>query len=214
MHCERRTIQRHRVSVASRYVAHSCVALLVPVSRPIACAVILSSSAVWLVEGSPGVSDSYTVVLDEEPTADVTISINVAPELGNRLAIVPASRQLTFTRANWRTAQAVTVSAVNDNYANSTATGAIYHSISSSDDSYNVFGWFVPTSNITVDVTDDDVARVTLSETSLSAVEGESASYTVVLASQPDEGPVSVAIAVIGSSSQVTLSAETLTFTH
>ena len=56
-----------------------------------------------------GATDSYTVVLDKAPTADVTITLgNTNGQVGTN---VPS---LTFTIANWNLAQTVTVTAVND----------------------------------------------------------------------------------------------------
>ena len=50
---------------------------------------------------------SYTVVLDSQPTADVTVT--VAGHSGTEVTPTPTS--LTFTTSNWGTAQTVTVTA-------------------------------------------------------------------------------------------------------
>ena len=53
---------------------------------------------------------TYTVKLDVEPTADVTVTISVPS--GSGLTVSPAT--LTFTADNWRTAQTVTVTIAAD----------------------------------------------------------------------------------------------------
>ena len=52
---------------------------------------------------------SYTVVLDSQPTADVTVT--VAGHAGTDVTLTPSSATLTFTPMNWDTAQTVTVTA-------------------------------------------------------------------------------------------------------
>ena len=55
---------------------------------------------------------SYTVVLDSQPTANVTVT--VAGHAGTDVTLTPSSATLTFTPMNWDTAQTVTVTAGND----------------------------------------------------------------------------------------------------
>jgi hypothetical protein len=57
-----------------------------------------------------GTTDSFTVELTSEPTADVTIS--VASSLPAEATVLPAS--LTFTAGNWNVPQTVTVTGVDD----------------------------------------------------------------------------------------------------
>ena len=56
---------------------------------------------------------SYTVVLDSQPTADVTVTIS--GHAGTDVSVTPSS--LTFTSESWGTAQTVTVSAAQDDDA-------------------------------------------------------------------------------------------------
>ncbi len=58
---------------------------------------------------SEGSSAAYTVVLDAEPSGDVTVTVGGA---SGDVTVEPAS--LTFTTANWDTAQTVTVRAARD----------------------------------------------------------------------------------------------------
>ena len=62
--------------------------------------VTISITALEVAEGDTG---HYTIVLDTEPTADVTVEIQ-APE-DTDIAVAPL--MLTFTAANWNTPQTV-----------------------------------------------------------------------------------------------------------
>ena len=60
---------------------------------------------------SEGGSASYTVALESEPTGTVTVRVTTDLS-GTDVTVSPAG--LTFTAANWGTAQALTVSAAED----------------------------------------------------------------------------------------------------
>ncbi len=77
----------------------------------------------------PGVTDSYTVVLDSQPTNNVTVAINTTGQA------TTSTSTLVFTTANWNTPQTVTVSALSGAVGNSTA--QINHTFTSSDSNYN-----------------------------------------------------------------------------
>ena len=75
-----------------------------------------------------GGSETYTVVLDSEPTGNVTIT----PSRSSGDSDVTVSGALTFTPSNWETEQTVTVSAAQDADAvNDTAT--VSHSVTGAD---------------------------------------------------------------------------------
>jgi hypothetical protein len=57
-----------------------------------------------------GNSDTISIVLDEEPTAEVTISLDSEPD--DQISSSPSS--LTFNPGNWDQPQVVTVSAIED----------------------------------------------------------------------------------------------------
>ena len=73
---------------------------------PTTAGVTVSTMALMVTEENT-TGDTYTVVLDTQPTADVTVT--VAGHSGTEVTPTPAS--LTFTTANWDTAQTVTVTA-------------------------------------------------------------------------------------------------------
>ena len=73
--------------------------------------VTVSKSALTVTEQN-ATGNTYTVVLDTRPTADVTVT--VAGHAGTEVTLTPSSGILTFTTANWNTAQTVTVKAGDD----------------------------------------------------------------------------------------------------
>ncbi len=126
------------------------------------------------VAANEGGSAAYTVVLDGQPTGNVVVAMSSD---NADVAAQPAS--LTFTTGNWQTAQTVTVNAAHDgDAANDAAT--ISHSASGANEYAGI-----DVASVNVAVTDDDTAGVTVSESSLNINEGGSATYTVVLDTQP-----------------------------
>lgn len=76
-------------------------------------------------------TDSYSVVLNRPPTANVTLALNGGTQLSTNL------NTLTFTPSNWNVAQTVTVSAINDGIAEGAHQGSITTTVTSSDPNYN-----------------------------------------------------------------------------
>ena len=92
--------------------------------------VTVSKTALTVTEDDTA-GDSYTVVLDSRPTADVTVT--VAGHSGT--AVTPDPTTLTFTASNWDTAQTVTVTAGDDaDTANESV--SLTHSAASTDSEY------------------------------------------------------------------------------
>ena len=89
--------------------------------------VTVSKSSLTVTE-EDSTGDSYTVVLDSQPTASVVVT--VAGHSGTQ--VLPDTTTLTFTTVNWETAQTVTVTAGDDaNTAGETVT--LTHSAASTD---------------------------------------------------------------------------------
>jgi len=103
-----------------------------------------SGGSTAVTEG--GNTDSYTLVLKTQPTADVTVTLNGS----NQITIDKTT--VTFTSANWNTPQTVTVTAVNDTIAEGNHTSTISHNVSSTDANYNN----VALPNVAVSITDND----------------------------------------------------------
>ena len=68
----------------------------------------VSKKTIALTEG--GSNNTYTVVLESPPTANVTVTV-----ASDNAAVTRTPATLTFTTQNWNTAQTVTVSPVDDN---------------------------------------------------------------------------------------------------
>ena len=118
---------------------------------PIAPGVTVSKTALTVTEQDT-TGDGYTVALDTEPTADVTVT--VAGHAGTD--VTPNPTTLTFTSTTWSTAQTVTVTAGDD--ADTTDdTVALTHSAASADNGYGG----IAIDEVAVTVSDNDTARVT-----------------------------------------------------
>ena len=151
-----------------------------------------------------GETNTYTVKLDSEPTADVTVAIN--GHAGTDLTLSGATLTndaLTFTIENWNTAQTVTVSAAEDADATVDADVTLTHTASGGD-----YG-SVATKTVTVTITENDTAGLTIYPTSLTVTEGGANTYTVRLDSEPT---ADVTVAINGhAGTDLTLSGATLT---
>ncbi len=156
-----------------------------------------------------GRSDTYTVVLDSEPIANVTITVTS----GTVGAATVSPATLIFTTTNWRMAQTVTVTGVDDQVDQSSDRSVtISHSATSSATTYDQ----INIANVTATVMDNDMVGVTITEsdgfTSVieASGEGHTDTYIIVLDSQPT---ANVGIeAASGTTAAATVSPATLTF--
>ncbi len=170
--------------------------LAVTVTDNDAAGLVLSATALDVDEGDDA---SYTIKLATAPTGTVTVAITVPA--GTDLTLDETS--LTFTTTDWDDAQTVTVTAgEDDDTTDDTAT--LTHAASGG-------GYGNVEAELAVTVTDDDTVGLVLSPTSLGVAEGDDASYTVKLATEPT-GTVTVAIAV-PAGTDLTLDETSLTFT-
>ena len=113
--------------------------------------VTVSETALTVTEEDT-TGDTYTVVLNTQPTSSVTVE--VAGHASTDVTATPAS--LTFTTSNWSTAKTVTVTAGNDaNTADETIN--LTHSATSSDSDYGG----ITIAGVDVMVEDNDTAKVT-----------------------------------------------------
>ncbi|MBF2755722.1 MAG: hypothetical protein ISN29_10775 [Gammaproteobacteria bacterium AqS3] len=151
----------------------------------------LSKSVITMNEGA---TDTFTVQLAEEPGGARSITLASS----DAAVVTLSSTTLDFTTSDWRTAQTVTVNAVQDsgtasNTATITMTGA-----GISDDS------------LAVSVTDDEPVELVLSDSALNVIEGTTGIVTVALKSEP---AVERMVTLASNNDDVTLSPATLTFT-
>ena len=161
--------------------------------------VSISPTELTLSEGGSG---GYQVVLTSQPAHDVTVMISHDGDA----EIDSNADRLTFSSSDWDRLQTVTVLALQDDDAIDD-TGTFSHTAASTDADYN--GATVPEVNVTA--TDDETPNVSITPTLLTLSEGGSASYQVVLTSQPARD-VTVAITHSGDP-DVGIDAGSLTFT-
>ncbi len=154
----------------------------VSITEDDAPAVSVSVETLTVAEGETG---QYTVALNTEPAGEVTVKVLVPEETD--LTTSPSA--LTFTTRNWRTAQTVTVSAGQDDDAVADSAITLNHEVSGGD--YE--GVAAP--EVEVSITEDDTPGVKVSVETLTVAEGEDASYTVVLDTEP-AGEITIEIIV------------------
>ena len=164
-----------------------------------------STLAAGVTEGMTG---TYTARLASEPTGVVAVAI--ASSDGAVTVDVDATAggeqaTLLFNAANWDTPQTVTVRAGEDDDGEG-ETVTLTHDPSGAD--YGA----VTDVDVSFTVTDDDTKGATLSASTLNVQENGTATYTLVLDTEPVGGPVSVAVAS-SATSTATASPPALTFT-
>ncbi|MEG4058629.1 MULTISPECIES: FG-GAP-like repeat-containing protein, partial [unclassified Microcoleus] len=97
-----------------------------------------------------GATESYTLQLNSQPTAQVTVSFDGGNQIS---AIAP----ITFDSTNWNIAQTVTVTAADDTVVEGTHTGTISHAVTSTDGKYSG----IAIGPVTVAITDNDTPTPT-----------------------------------------------------
>ncbi|MEI6139011.1 MAG: Calx-beta domain-containing protein, partial [Mariniphaga sp.] len=154
-----------------------------------------------------GGTATFTIVLNSQPTADVTIGLT-SDDLTEG-TVSPA--YVIFTAANWNTPQIVTVTGLSDIIVD----GNILYNIitaqaTSSDGLYNG----INPSNVSVTNIDNNVAGVTVSPSSglVTTEAGGTANFTIVLTSQPSAN-VTISLAS-DDLSEGTVSPSSVTFTN
>jgi hypothetical protein len=133
-----------------------------------------------LTTSEAGKTAMFAVLLTKQPTANVVIPISSSdPDEGS-----VGSSSLTFTKDNWNAPQVVTISGVNDAEKDGPVQYTVRLSPAVSDDKdYNG----LDADDITVTNIDDDTAGVTVTAAAnlQTSEEGATATFTVVLNSQP-----------------------------
>ncbi len=157
---------------------------------------LIDPTALTVEEGK---STSYTVVLATQPAVTVTVAITGH---GNTDVTLDKT-SLTFTTANWRNPQDVTVSAGHDgDGADDTVT--LTHKASGGD-------YGTVQGAVELRVTDDDTASLVFAPQAVALTEGSVAGYTVALLTAPT---AVVQVSITGhAQSGLTLDRTQLTFT-
>ncbi len=166
----------------------------------------ISVSAVSGTTTEAGGTATFTVVLDAQPGADVTIGLNSSDATEG--TVLPAS--LTFTSANWNTPQTATVTGVNDDLDDGdVAYSIVTAAATSADGTYNG----INAGDVSVTNTDNDASGITVSPISGPTSEaGGTATFTVVLTAQPT-ADVTVGVST-GDATEGTVAPASLTFTN
>ena len=187
----------HTVTGTAEYATVTAESVTVTITDNDTANVTISKTALSIEEGA---SDTYTVVLDTKPTADVTVAIAGHADTD----ITLSGDTLTFTSENWDDAQTVTVTAKEDDDAVNEEEATLTHTVTGTAEYADVTA-----DRVTVTITDNDTADVTISESELTIVEGATATYTVVLDSEPT---AEVTVAIAGhADTDITLSGDALT---
>ena len=150
-----------------------------------------------------GTSETCTVALASKPSAEVHISLN-----SNNNDVSPSPAFLTFSPTTWSTAQEVMVPVAQDEDATDEV-ATLTFSATSPDLAYHG----ISVSAVSVDINDDDNAGVkVVPNPHMSVPEGESATYTIALLSQP---LATVVVAISSSNPQMlTAAIDEVTFTQ
>ncbi|HVL90766.1 MAG TPA: choice-of-anchor D domain-containing protein, partial [Actinomycetota bacterium] len=140
-----------------------------------------------------GATDTYTVRLNSQPTANVTVT---AVHSGGQVSL---SGPLTFTSANWATPQSVTVTAVDDTTAETSPhTALVTHDATSPDPLYNGTG-LAP---LTVNILDNEpVASVSPATIAFGNVEvGTQSPSQTITVTNAGQGTLAIgAVAITGT---------------
>ena len=167
------------------------------------------SPAVTAVAEDGSDTDTYTVALDTQPLTNVVVRATAAagaqidgPAAGRSWA---STADLTFTPANWATAQTVTVRGVDDDVDNvgDARTVRVTHAVATGDTG-GEYTTAMAIDRVDVTVNDDDTAGVTVTESGSPAVTAvaedgsDTDTYTVVLDSEPLSNVVVRATAATG----------------
>ncbi len=150
------------------------------------------TNATGLTTSEAGGTATFDVALSSQPSVDTTVNVT-SQNLDEGTISIPADGKLTFTTANWATPQPVTITGVDDFYADGTVSYSVKIGPASGATEYASI-----LSNTTVDVnnTDNDTAGYVITEASgLSTTEGGgTATFKVALSSQPTTAPLTVNI--------------------
>ena len=196
------TVTHAAVSIDPNYNAIAIPNITANISDNDAAGISIIESGGTTNINENGTTDTYNVVLNTIPTADVTVT--VSPDAQSTAGPSP----LTFTALTWNIPQTVTVSAIDNLVAEGNRQSTITHSSASTDLGYNG----ISIQNVTATVVDNDTAGVTVTESGGSTAVNENGatdSYNLVLTSEPTS---SVTVTIL-SGAPTTVDTTTATFT-
>ena len=97
-----------------------------------------------------GLTDTYSIALNTQPTADVTITLTTDGQ-----TTITLKETIVFTINNWNTAQTITVAAVDDVVPEGDHISIITHELASTDADYNA-----ETIELEVTILDNEHTRI------------------------------------------------------
>lgn len=156
--------------------------------------VILSTATLTTTEDADTASNSaYTIVLNSEPTAPVSITLQAEEQLQL------STNNITFTPATWETPQTITVAATDDDVAEGVHSSTIDHTIESSDANYAALA----VDSVDIAIADNDESGIRISTNLLTVTEASAAgTYTIALKSQPPS-PVDIMLSSSNASIEI-----------
>ena len=122
--------------------------------------VTVSETTLTIIEGDEA---TYTVGLDTEPAADVTITVQVPDNTD--ITVAPAA--VTFTAANWNQAQTLAVTATHDDDAIADEPVVLTHAVSGGD--YEN----IAAASVEATITEDDSPALTIADAEAAEGDGE-----------------------------------------
>ena len=137
---------------------------------------VISDTEITVAEGSTA---TFTVALGSLPSGAVTVALS--GNEGTDVALSAAS--LSFTTENWATAQTVTITTSQDADAGD---DTVIVQLSNTTTNYPA-----PLARVTITITDDETAGLTLSSSAVTIKEGENGSFTI-RPQTPPSGPITV----------------------
>ena len=134
----------------------------VPVTDDDVRGVTMTPTALTIPEGA---SAGYTVVLTSEPTADITVAVQVPEDA----EVAVDETALTFTAENWNQAQTIIVTAAHDDDAVADDPVTIRHAVSGGD--YDA----VAATGVEVTIIEDDAPTILIADAAAAEDDGEMA---------------------------------------
>ncbi|QTD47748.1 endonuclease/exonuclease/phosphatase family protein [Sulfidibacter corallicola] len=168
---------------------------------------ILVTPTSGLTTSETGTTAQFTVVLQSQPSADVTIAVASSDTTEGTVDV----SSLTFTSSNWDTAQTVTITGVDDDVIDGSQAYTIQLSpVVSTDLCYSG----VDPADVGVTNTSKDAATIVVDPTTDLVVDedGTTAQFTVVLGAQPS-ADVTVSVSS-DNEDEGTVDVNALTFTN
>ena len=158
----------------------------------------------WLVP----LSATFTVVLDTQPVADVTIDLSSSDTTEGTVS--PTSLTFQPEPGNWDTPKTVTITGVNDDLDDGDIAYTIVTAAASSADTK--YSGINP-ANVSVTNEDDDTQGLIVSTDSVSVPEGATSKFTVQLSAQPTSNVTVDITKQAGGDADLSASPTSLTFT-